>query len=507
MSINSPFPCPVILIEDDDDLREAIGVTLRINKINFFTHQKAETVIPILEPGMQAIIVTDYKLPGMNGIELLKKALEISPDLPVIVMTAFADAKLAVEALKAGARDFLIKPFVPDQLVETIRRYQPQSPNEITPSVQPQSGFKANLKASGTEIKGQAGKSLIAVDPAMLTTLSRAERVAPTTTSVLITGESGVGKEVIAKYIHDHSTRAHGPYIALNCAAIPESLLESILFGHEKGSFTGASKTQVGKFEQANGGTLFLDEIGEMPAQLQAKLLRVLQDQMVEKLGSTELVPVDVRIISATNRNLLQRVQEGQFRQDLYFRLAVFPVHIPELSMRPQDILPLAEFFLERYSKNVNRENMFLSDSAQQALLDHHWPGNVRELENTIQRAVLMTDDTQVSEAHLELNATNEHELINQGQQAVKAGKIAHDSLGEKIPATHFSEQKTDSGTDIASYSSESLSDMESVEREHILKVLRQVAGNQEKAVEILGITGKALKIKLKIYKDAGLIE
>jgi two-component system response regulator FlrC len=440
MSINSPFPCPVILIEDDDDLREAIGVTLRINKINFFTHQKAETVIPILEPGMQAIIVTDYKLPGMNGIELLKKALEISPNLPVIVMTAFADAKLAVEALKAGARDFLIKPFVPDQLVETIRRYQPQSPTEKVPIKQKHQVFKAISKPLPSENKGQPHKSLIAIDPAMLNTLSRAKRVAPTTTSVLITGESGVGKEVIAKYIHDHSSRSHGPYIALNCAAIPETLLESILFGHEKGSFTGASKTQVGKFEQANGGTLFLDEIGEMPAQLQAKLLRVLQDQMVEKLGSTDLVCVDVRIISATNRNLLRRVQEGQFRQDLYFRLAVFPVHIPELSLRPQDIIPLAEFFLERYSKNVNRDGMFLNKTAQKALLDHDWPGNVRELENTIQRAVLMTDDEQVGEEHLELQAINAHDLINQAQKAVK----------EDTNVEHSPDDKKKNGTDIA---------------------------------------------------------
>ena len=396
---------PVLLIEDDDDLREAIGVTLRMSSIEFYSHQKAETVIPILQPGVPMIIVTDYKLPGMTGIDLLKKALEINPDLSIIVMTAFADVKIAVEALKSGARDFLIKPFVPEQLVDTIRRYQPTpvAGNPSTESVSKKSAPKATNGVNESQTTKPLGKSIVAVDPEMVKTLGRCLRVAPTTTSVLITGESGVGKELVARYVHDNSTRIDGPFIALNCAAIPETLLESILFGHEKGSFTGASKTQAGKFEQANGGTLFLDEIGEMPAPLQAKLLRVLQDQMVEKLGSTELVPVDVRIVAATNRNLLQHVQEGLFREDLYYRLAVFPVHIPELRKRPQDILPLAEFFLTRYSKNVLRENMFLDEGAKKCLLAYSWPGNVRELENTLQRATLMTDDDRILEEHLEL--------------------------------------------------------------------------------------------------------
>jgi len=398
-----PMNYPVLLIEDDDDLREAIGVTLRMSLIEFYSHQKAETVIPILQPGVPMIIVTDYKLPGMTGIELLKKALEINPDLSVIVMTAFADVKIAVEALKSGARDFLIKPFVPDHLVETIRRYQP-TPVIGNNSVTKKSPLtKVNTSINENQTLKTEGKKIIAVDPEMVKTLSRSLRVAPTSTSVLITGESGAGKELVARYVHDNSTRSSGPFIALNCAAIPETLLESILFGHEKGSFTGASKTQAGKFEQANGGTLFLDEIGEMPAPLQAKLLRVLQDQMVEKLGSTELVPVDVRIVAATNRNLLQHVQDGLFREDLYYRLAVFPVHIPELRKRPEDILPLAEFFLQRYSKNVLRDHMYLDESAKVCLLNYSWPGNVRELENTIQRATLMTDDDRILEEHLEL--------------------------------------------------------------------------------------------------------
>ena len=502
---------PVLLIEDDEDLREAIGVTLRLHKIEFFTHQKAETVIPLLEPGMQAIIVTDYKLPGMTGIDLLKRALEIDPELPVIVMTAFADAKLAVEALKAGARDFLIKPFVPDQLVETIRRFQPlghaqaDAPPAKTGTKSKSTSSQSSVGISHTQ-DSQPKKSIIAVDPLMLATLSRCERVAPTNTSVLITGESGVGKEVIAKYIHEQSQRANGPFVALNCAAIPETLLESILFGHEKGSFTGASKTQAGKFEQAHGGTLFLDEIGEMPAQLQAKLLRVLQDQMVEKLGSTELVPVDVRILAATNRNLMQRVQEGQFREDLYFRLAVFPIHIPELRLRTEDILPLAEFFLARYSKNVSRENMFFSGGAKRSLEQHNWPGNVRELENTIQRAVLMTDDEQVLTEHLELYSRNLSNLSISEQYSVKINKVEGHKAEKEPSFDNFVGQNATSGTNIASINHENPQDMESVEREHIMKVMRQVSGNADKAVEILGITEKTLKMKLKSYQNAGFI-
>ena len=520
MSFSSnPNSYPVILIEDDDDLREAIGVTLRMNKIEFFTHQRAETVIPILQPGMKVVIVTDYKLPGMTGIDLLKTALEVDPELPIIMMTAFADAKLAVQALKAGARDFLIKPFVPEQLVETIRRYQPVSsqPTSNNPTSSGSTKPATNSTSSGLKLSAGQQRSasqappqvreFIAEDPAMLATLSRVKRVAPSDTSVLLTGESGVGKEVVAKHIHQLSQRHAGPYIALNCAAIPETLLESILFGHEKGSFTGAAKTQQGKFEQAHGGTLFLDEIGEMPAQLQAKLLRVLQDRLVEKLGSSESVQVDVRIIAATKRHLQDRVKAGQFREDLYFRLAVFPIHIPELRIRKLDILPLSEFFLVRYSQNVRREGMYFHPLAKELLVAYDWPGNVRELENTIQRAILMSDDEQILAEHLELPIFDEL-LSNLADGAVNTKK-ADDPEFEPYQAKQLISRKKDdinheSGTEIAYISSKNAGNMESVERDHILKVLDQVGGNKTKAVEILGISDRALRYKLKSYREAG---
>jgi len=482
--INTDFP--VILVEDDEDLREAIAVTLRLNHIDFVTHQRAESVLPLLQPGLKTVLITDYRLPGMNGLDLLKLALKEIPDLPVIVMTAFADAKLAVEALKAGARDFLIKPFVPDQLIEIITRYRPPS-SAIEAMV-------ASQKSSNTPTKPVAesnkpAPAIIAVDPAMINTLARCERVAKTDTSVLITGGSGVGKEIIAHHIHLTSKRALGPYVALNCAAIPDTLLESILFGHEKGSFTGATKSQSGKFEQADGGTLFLDEIGEMPASLQAKLLRVLQDKMVERLGSAEPIKADVRIIAATNRNLEEQVKVGRFREDLYFRLAVFPIHIPELHKRAGDILPLADFFLKRYRLNIGRDDLIFGQSALDVLPQYNWPGNVRELENIIQRAVLLCDGSEIGAEHLEISAQS-----HPNESVVSHTLRENPQNGTNIASNSIGQQGQVSGA----------SDMNSVEREHILKVLAQVGGNRSKAVQILGISERALRYKLKSYKEAG---
>ncbi|QWD64628.1 sigma-54 dependent transcriptional regulator [Polynucleobacter sp. MWH-UH2A] len=504
--LNERFP--VILVEDDEDLREAIAVTLRMKGIDFVTHQRAETVVPLLRPDLKTVLVTDYKLPGMTGIDLLKIAQKECPDLPVVIMTAFADAKLAVEALKAGARDFLIKPFVPQQLIEIISRYR--APNGVDDGTANNSIDASNSDGTantnttetkrteviGSEIRS-ADHNVIAVDPQTVAIFSRCERVAATDTSVLVTGESGAGKEVVANHIHKTSKRANGPYIAINCAAIPDTLLESILFGHEKGSFTGATKAQAGKFEQANKGTLFLDEIGEMPAALQTKLLRVLQDKKVERIGSTDSIQADVRIIAATNLNLQDQVKAGKFREDLYFRLNVFPIHVPELRKRPLDIIPLAEFFLKRYSVNIGRDSLTLSGPAKALLQQYSWPGNVRELENIIQRAVLLADGDQISAQDLELDSSQAYQPSHsQDQAAIPPEATENPNLSPK---------NGKNGTEIALNKSES-QDIESIEREHILKILAEVNGNRTKAVEILGISARALRYKLKSYKDAGFL-
>jgi len=383
---------------------------------------------------------------------------------------------------------------MPQQLIEIISRYHPpESPAINTVDSAPSDRSAAQSKVTGSEIR-QAEHHVIAVDPQMIATFARCERVAATDTSVLVTGESGAGKEVIAHHIHKTSKRAKGPYVAINCAAIPETLLESILFGHEKGSFTGATKSQAGKFEQAHKGTLFLDEIGEMPLLLQTKLLRVLQDKMIERIGSTDSIQADVRIIAATNLNLQEQVKAGKFREDLYFRLNVFPIHVLELRNRPLDIIPLAEFFLKRYSANIGRDSLTLSSAAKALLNKYPWPGNVRELENIIQRAVLLADGDQIYAEDLELS---DSQLTHLAAEERHPKEVINHDLSANMPQN---------GTEIASVNSETRQDIESVEREHILKVLEEVNGNRTKAVNILGISARALRYKLKAYKEAGFL-
>ena len=459
-------PFQILLVEDDADLREAISVTLRLGGVDHVAFECAEDALPAIDPEVEQMLVTDFRLPGMNGLQLLAQARDKHPQLPVVVMTAYADTQLAVQALKGGARDFLIKPFMPQQLLEVIARHHPSPP------------------AAKTGADGE----IIASDPAILAVKNRCERVAGTGATVLLTGESGVGKDVFAKQIHQLSGRNSKPYVAINCAAIPDNLLESTLFGYEKGAFTGATKAQPGKFEQANGGTLFLDEIGEMPLELQAKLLRVLQDQVVERLGSMRSVHCDVRIVAATNQDLQQRVKDGKFREDLYFRLAVFPIRIPPLRERQQDILPLAEHFLVRYGRTMGRQGLKLSAQSNHALQSYPWPGNVRELENAMQRALLLSDGDLIEPNDIELHGSEPAPTYSgpSAQLAANGTPLAYSSDTES----------TTSGAQ----------DMDSIEREHILKVLKQVGGNRKEAVNILGLSERALRYKLKAYKEAGFL-
>jgi two-component system response regulator FlrC len=447
---------PVLLVEDDRDLREAIIVSLKMAAIDFLAFESAELALPQVRAGEQQLLVTDFRLPGMNGLELMRRAQAVNRQLRVVVMTAYADTELAIEALRAGAHDFLVKPFQPRQLMAVIER---NAPAQIT------------APARGGRPQTSAGASIVIDDPATQAVADRLDRVARTDTTVLLLGESGVGKDVFARQLHARSSRHGGPYVAINCAAIPHALLESTLFGHEKGAFTGAVKAQAGKFEAADGGTLFLDEIGEMPADLQAKLLRVLQDQVIERLGSLRSIHCNVRIVAASNRDLLEQVRQGRFREDLYFRLAVFPIRIPALRDRPRDIIALAHAFLTRYADA--QRPLQLSPASVEALLRHPWPGNVRELENAMQRAVLMADGEFITPRDIEL------EPMQGTPQAEPATEIA-------APMRAGS-----AGMDI-----------ESVEREHILHVLTQVGGNRRKAVAVLGLSERALRYKLKAYRE-----
>jgi two-component system response regulator FlrC len=469
-----PHP-PVMIVEDDADLREAICVTLDLHQITYQSFEDAESALMAFGTQEYSLVVSDFRLPGMDGLTLLRSIRKKVPQLPVVIMTAFAEAKLAVEALQTGARDFLIKPFQPEHLVGVIARYQP----------------------AVDTVSNNGGQPIVARSAATLSVLSRCQRVATTNATVLLTGESGVGKDVFARQVHARSPRAAKPYIAINCAAIPETLLESTLFGFERGAFTGAVKPQEGKFESANGGTLFLDEIGELPIELQAKLLRVIQDRVVERIGSTKSQEVDVRIIAATNRDLMERVSAGKFREDLYYRLAVFPIAIPPLRERMEDVIPMAELFLERYGSTMGRPGLRLSLDAQAAISAYAWPGNVRELENAVQRALLLCDGEDIMPADLELKSAPPS-TVNGLVATAANGKAV---TGE-LPAWAMESSVT--GANFALYLGGRPPDLETVEREHILRVLKTTDGNRKKAIDILGISERALRYKLKDYKEKG---
>ena len=452
------MPHRILLIEDDEPLREALAVTLSLESIEFKSFGSAEEAIRELDDPSWCAVVSDIRLPHKSGLDLLFEARSRRPELPVVLMTAYADAKTAVEALKGGARDFLLKPFKPDQFIDVVRRYLP-----LDDSSQP-------LGADGP----------VAVDAITRQLIQRLARVAQTDATVLLTGESGSGKEVMARFIHERSNRSKFPFVAINCAAIPGALLEPTLFGHERGAFTGAIKSQPGKFEVAQGGTILLDEIGEMPLDLQAKLLRVLQEKQVERVGSHQTIQLDVRVLAATNQDLSRKVAKSEFREDLFYRINVFPLKIPPLRERRDDILPLAERFLLRYRASMGQPESRLSDRARKQLYSHAWPGNVRELENTIQRGLLLCDGIWIEPADLAIEIPV-HEFV---------------SPAELFPATRQHSQ--------AVKLHEPQGDIRKLEREHILHVLEQVGGSRRRAIEILGISERTLRYKLKQWREQG---
>lgn len=431
----------ILVVEDDEALRDALLVTL-----------EAAGHLPIGAPGGRealdalaretfSMVVSDLRMAPMDGLQLLGEIRLRQPALPVVLMTAFGDVDKAVAAMRGGACDFMLKPFEPKALLEQISRY-----------------------ATPPRAEGVVGADARTQDVLLL-----AARVAGTDATVLLTGESGTGKEVFARYIHDHSARAKGPFVAINCAAIPDNLLEATLFGHEKGAFTGAQAAQAGKFEQADGGTLLLDEISEMPLGLQAKLLRVLQEREVERVGGKRPVAVDIRVLATSNRDMAAEVAAGRFREDLYYRLNVFPLHIPPLRDRPGDLLPLARHFVGVHGGRAGRRPS-LTAAAQAKIAAYSWPGNVRELENAVQRALILAPGDSIDADHLLLSS---------------------------IPATVL--QTVTAASAVPAASSANMRDLE---KQHILETLARVGGSRKKAVEILGISERTLRYKLAQYRE-----
>ena len=341
------------------------------------------------------VVLTDLKLPAGSGLDVLKEAREADPETPVIVMTAFGTVEEAVKAMKDGAIDFLTKPVDTDHLLVLLDRAVDRR------------RMMTELVLLKEEHQRRFGlPKVMGEDPALKEAMLALQRAATTDTTVLLLGESGTGKELMAQALHQLSDRAKGPFVAINCAAIPENLLENELFGHEKGAFTGATARKVGKAELASKGTLFLDEIGDMPLPLQGKILRLVPERQFERVGGLQTLTVDVRVVAATNRDLRTLVEEKQFREDLYFRLSVFPIEIPPLRRRRRDVLLLADAFVERFGREMGRQGLRLSDEARAALSEHTWPGNVRELQNCIERAFILCDGTTIEPAHLRLESS-----------------------------------------------------------------------------------------------------
>jgi len=444
-----PEPLNVLVVEDDLQLRDALCLTLECAGHNVMGAADGPAALHLLEREAFNLVVSDLRMQPMDGIALLKAIRAGSPHLPVLLMTAFGDVDKAVSAMHAGACDFLLKPFEPKVLIEHVARYAAQ------PS-----------QAEGA----------IAADPRTRNLLALAARVAKTEATVLLTGESGTGKEVFARHIHSQSPRHGAPFVAINCAAIPENLLEATLFGHEKGAFTGAQAAQAGKFEQAEGGTLLLDEISEMPLALQAKLLRVLQEREVERVGGKKPIPLDIRVLATSNRDMAKEVAAGRFREDLYYRLNVFPLQIPALRERPADIVPLARHFAVHHGSPAAR---FAAD-AEALLAAHAWPGNVRELENAVQRALILAGGDTVAAEHLQLSIQF--------------------SPPPEMPQWHAAKEEIKAVPPPQA----APSNMRDLERQHILETLATVNGSRKRAVELLGISERTLRYKLQQYRTAG---
>lgn len=436
----------VLVVEDDEALREALCDTIAYGGYEPAAASNGAEALAVLERQPVDLVVSDVQMDVMDGHTLLRKVKAQRPNLPFVLVTAHGSVEKAVEAIREGATDYLLKPFEAEVLLETVSRL-----------------------AVASEA---ASDDMIAEDPAMIGVRDLLNRVAASTATVMISGESGTGKEVVARFVHNQSDRAAGPFVAINCAAIPEPMLESMLFGYEKGAYTGAHQSRAGKFEQANGGTLLLDEISEMDLSLQAKLLRVLQEKEVERLGGNALIPLDVRVLATTNRDLREEVAAGRFREDLYYRLNVFPVHIPALRERRRDIVPLATHLLRRHDEG---RNLTLDREAQLRLLAHNWQGNVRELENCMQRAAILTTGSCVAAQNIFFEDGMKSEL----QTQPNAAEETEDSL-------------LNGG-------------LRDRERQLIVDALKTVQGRRKDAAEILGISPRTLRYKLAKLKEQGI--
>ncbi len=454
----------VLVVEDDEELRLALVNTLKLARYRVYDAASAEAALECIKSHADIeLIVSDVNMGAMSGRDLLCKVKQDFPHIPVILITAYASISESVNAMKEGAIDYLVKPFESQQLLNILEKY---------------------LGSSAAK-----DDAPIAVATSSQQLLQLAQRVAQSESTVLLVGESGTGKEVLARYIHEKSPRSGKPFVAINCAAIPENMLEAMLFGHEKGAYTGAYSSAPGKFEQANGGTLLLDEISEMELGLQAKLLRVLQEKEVERLGGRKSIQLDVRVIATSNRDMREQVAAGKFREDLYFRLSVLPLHWAPLRDRREDILPLAENLLLRHAGKQHRNQVSFSDEAKASLVNYPWPGNVRELDNVVQRALILQPGEEIESADLGLHT--------QTQYSEKPSLSLVPSTPDESPVAQAQPELADEKAILG----QGLRDREF---EIIIKTLRENRGSKKRTAEALGISPRTLRYKFARLREQG---
>ncbi len=480
----------ILIVEDDREIRIAMFEALNRHYL-VSVAENGFMALEIIHKDAVDLVISDIRMPEMDGLELLQKLRLSMPGIPVVIVTGFASVDTAVDAMKKGAFDYILKPFPPEVITETARRALEMAQQQ---NAAEGAGFKLPGMKHGKSGDG-AAKPVIGEDPAWLAVIRKAKAVASSTATVLIQGESGTGKEVLARFIHRESDRRDEPFVALNCAALPEGLLESELFGHERGAFTGAVSAKKGKFELANSGTLLLDEIGEIPLHLQAKLLRVLQEEEVDRLGGKTPIKFNVHVIATTNRDLRAAVENGEFRQDLFYRLNVIPMQLPALRERPGDVLSLAEYFSNSYAGRYKKPVKEIAEAARQRLLAYSWPGNVRELENMFERAILLSNGAQLEPWDLW------DEEAPAGAAAESAPRPADDLPGYEesgcpTPAAPLS---------YVDACGEMLS-LHEAERQMIIQALQKTDNNRTHAARILGISVRTLRNKLHEYRNNGLL-